>query len=97
MRVRDVRPVHIEDVLASIVRDNPYLSKRTIQRAKALLSGVFARAVALGVIDRNPVREIALPKTRTREKERHAYTPEEVGYPTLVSSFARDRPRKLLP
>jgi integrase len=80
MRVRDVRPMHIEDVLASIVRDNPKLSKRTVQRAKAMLSGVFTRAVALGLIDRNPVREITLPRTKSRESETHAYTPEEVEY-----------------
>jgi integrase len=80
LRVRDVRPMHIEDVLASIVRDNPKLSKRTLQRAKATLSGIFTRAVALGLIDRNPVREIGLPRTKSREKETHAYTPEEVEY-----------------
>src|ERR1700737_258514 len=40
-RVRDVRPVHIENVLVSILRENPALSKRTVQRAKALLSGIF--------------------------------------------------------
>jgi integrase len=80
LRVRDVRPVHIEDVLASIVRDNPKLSKRTLQRAKAMLSGIFTRAVALGLIDRNPVREIALPRTKSREEETHAYTPEEVEH-----------------
>jgi integrase len=80
LRVRDVRPMHIEDVLASIVRDNPKLSKRTLARAKAMLSGVFTRAVALGLIDRNPVREIALPRTKSREEETHAYTPAEVEY-----------------
>ena len=80
LRVRDVRPMHIEDALASIARDNPKLSKRTLQRAKATLSGLFTRAVALGLIDRNPVREIALPKTKSREKETYAYTPEEVEY-----------------
>jgi integrase len=80
LRVRDVRPMHIEDVLASIVRDSPKLSKRTLQRAKAMLSGIFTRAVSLGLIDRNPVREIALPRTKSREGETHAYTPEEVDY-----------------
>ena len=84
LRVRDVRPVHIEDVLTSIVRDNPKLSKRTVQRAKALLSGIFTRAVALGLIDRNPVREIALPKTKEREEETHAYAPEEVEHMLAV-------------
>src|SRR2546428_164586 len=54
VRVRDVRPVHIENVLVAIVRDNQALSKRTVQRAKALLSGIFTRAVALGFVDRNP-------------------------------------------
>jgi integrase len=80
LRVRDVRPMHIEDVLASIVRDNPKLSKRTLQRAKAMLSGLFTRAVALGLIDRNPVREITLPRTKSREVETYTYTPEEVEY-----------------
>jgi integrase len=78
MRVREVRPVHIESVLTSIVHANPTLSKRTVQRAKALLSGIFTRAVALGVVDRNPVTEIALPRTRGLEKEPYAYTSDEV-------------------
>jgi integrase len=78
MRVRDVRPVHIENVLTSIVHANPTLSKRTVQRAKALLSGVFTRAVALGVIDRNPVTEIVLPRTSALDKEPYAYTSDEV-------------------
>jgi hypothetical protein len=34
LRVRDVRLMHIEDVLASIVRDNPKLSKRTLRARK---------------------------------------------------------------
>lgn len=45
-----------------------------------MLSGIFARAVALGLLDRNPVREIALPRIKTREKETHAYTPKAVEY-----------------
>jgi integrase len=78
VRVRDVRPVHIENVLVTIVRDNPALSKRTVQRAKALLSGIFTRAVALGLIDRNPVTEVGLPRITTREREMYAYTPDEI-------------------
>jgi integrase len=78
MRVRDVRPMHIENVLVSIVRTNPELSSRTVQRAKALLSGICTRAVAAGLIDRNPVREVTLPKTKKKASEMYAYTTEEV-------------------
>jgi integrase len=78
MRVRDVRPVHIESVLQSIVHANPTLSKRTVQRAKALLSGIFTRAVALAVIDRNPETEIVLPRTRALDEEPYAYTSDKV-------------------
>jgi integrase len=78
MRVRDVRPVHIESVLQSIIHANPTLSKRTVQRAKALLSFIFTRAVALGVINRNPVTEIVLRRKSALDEEPYAYTSDEV-------------------
>ncbi len=78
VRVRDVRPVHVENVLVGIVHNNPALSKRTVQRAKALLSGIFTRAVALGLIDRNPVMEVGLPRINSQESEMYAYTPDEI-------------------
>lgn len=55
-RTRDV-----QNLLNGIAHDHPNLSKASLQRIKALLSGIFRHSVNAGFREGNPVRDVLLP------------------------------------
>jgi hypothetical protein len=49
LRLRDCRTAHGQRLLATIAKDNPNLSHKTLLRLKSFLSGVFKHARAEGI------------------------------------------------
>ncbi len=56
-RTRDV-----QNLLNGIASDHPNLARSSLQRIKALLSGIFRHSVVAGFREGNPVRDVLLPR-----------------------------------
>jgi integrase len=68
---------HLQRLLGGIATDHD-LSRETLKHIKALLSGVFRHAVAAGLREHNPVRDVLLPKSNKAKKPTPVYTLEEI-------------------
>ncbi len=80
LRLRDVRPTHVEAVLREAARpgeDGKRLSSTSIRRIHATLSSALASAVRRRLINYNPAANIDLPKA-SKPKVR-PWEPEELG------------------
>ena len=64
-RLRDVTPAVVAGVKADLTREG--VGAATIHKALAIVSGMFRQAVIWDRVDRNPVREIKLPRA-TRQR-----------------------------
>lgn len=77
VRLRDFKTVDAANLLTAFA--NKGWGRRSLQHAKSLLSGIFAYAKNLGVIDGvNPVQGTIIPRKATPPAETHASPPEEV-------------------
>jgi len=76
LRVTDFRTMHGRQILDAITAKHE-VSTATLQHVKFFLSGVFVLAMNLGLSDRNPMTDVALPKARG-SRETHAYSKDEV-------------------
>ncbi|HTC61570.1 MAG TPA: site-specific integrase [Candidatus Saccharimonadales bacterium] len=77
MTLRQFRTVDGEQLLAKIARDTA-LGRNSLKRIKSFLSGVFAQAKRLGILDSvNPVHGVSIPRGKEAE-ETYAYTIEEI-------------------
>jgi integrase len=75
--LRDFRPVNGTRLLEAIHRDHG-LGRKSLRHCKALLSSVFAHAIAEGALDGiNPVIGSRIPIEADGPAESHAYTSEE--------------------
>jgi integrase len=61
MPLWEYRTVDVQNLLNGIAYDHPKLAKASLQRIKALLSGIFRHAVTAGFREGNPVRDVLLP------------------------------------
>jgi integrase len=78
LTLRDFRTVDATNLLELIHRQTG-IGRKHLHHIKALLSGVFRRAISQGVIDGpNPVRESEIPRSAHGSKETRAATVEEV-------------------
>ena len=64
-RLRDVTPAVVAGLKADLTREG--VGAATIHKALAIVSGMFRQAVIWDRVDRNPVREIKLPRA-TRQR-----------------------------
>jgi integrase len=77
LTLRQFRTVHGEQLLAIIARDSG-LSRNSLKRIKSFLSGVFAQAKRLGILDSvNPMHGVSIPQGKEAE-ETYAYSLEEI-------------------
>ena len=77
IRLRDFRTVDAANLLNALTTKG--WGRRSLQRAKSLVSGIFTYAKNLGVLDGvNPVRDAIVPRKAAAPAETHATTPEEV-------------------
>jgi integrase len=53
------------------------LNRNTLSHVRALMSGIFSHATSLGLIDRNPIRDVKVLAKVRAPKLRVAYTPKE--------------------
>lgn len=91
MRVRDVRTVHIQQVMNSLEAEHgKTLSHVTYNWLKVTLSSIFAEAVRNGYLDANPVRSVLTPKGKRRGRKTHAYSLAEILQ--HFTAFAGDAP-----
>lgn len=91
MRVRDVRPVHVQQVMNSLEAEHgKKLSHATYQWLKVTMSSIFAEAVRNGYLDMNPVRSVLTPKGKRRGRKTHAYSLAEILQ--HFTAFAGDAP-----
>jgi integrase len=86
-----LRPEHIQSYFNSYKKKNgepPALS--TLKQHKCILSGALGQAVKNGLITRNPVDALSLPKTKSAGKKKvHAFTPDEQR--ALLTQFNEHR------
>jgi integrase len=80
--LRDVQPFHVQRWLDDIAArdktaDGLNLTKETLKHIKSFLSGVFKRAIQLGLISLNPVANTSVPPGR-RSEETEFYTLNEI-------------------
>jgi site-specific recombinase XerD len=59
-RTRDV-----QKIMDGVGSDHPKLAKASLQRTKALLSGIFRHSIRAGFREGNPVRDVFLPRRMT--------------------------------
>ena len=79
LRLRDIRTVHIQKLIASIPTRFPHLSHRTLTRVKTFLSSAFKHAKREGILDgENPVRDVSVPG-KPRKFKAPTYTMQEFG------------------
>lgn len=82
------RTVDVQHLLNGIAKDNPKLSKATLQHVKAFLSGVFRHSIVAGLRDgNNPVTLALIPRTSAPGKQPGVYTFEEVNRALPVLKF----------
>jgi integrase len=78
LTLRDFRTVDATNLLELVHRQTG-VGRKHLHHIKALLSGVFRRAISQGVIDGpNPIREADIPRSANGPKETRAATVEEV-------------------
>ena len=74
MKIRDIRPMHLQEYLGKMSEQTP----RLCETVKGLLNSILNYATDNGIIDRNPLKAIFIPKhqrktgsalTREEEKE----------------------------
>ena len=92
MRVRDVRPMHVQAVMNALESEQGNrLTHTTYKWLKSSLSGIFSEAVRRGLLDSNPVsQKILIPKGRKRGRKTYAYSVEEIQQ--HLEAFAGDDP-----
>ncbi len=91
MRVRDVRTVHIQQVMNSLEDEHgKTLSHVTYNWLKVSMSSIFAEAVRNGYLNANPVRSVLTPKGKKRGRKTYAYSLAEIQ--RHLSVFAGDSP-----
>ena len=61
MELWQYRTCDVQNLLNGIGVDHPRLAKASLQRIKALLSGIFRHSVTAGFREGNPVRDALLP------------------------------------
>jgi integrase len=61
-RLRDVSPAVVHSVKAELLKER--VGAATVRKALALLSGMFRCAVEWDRVDRNPVRDVAMPSAK---------------------------------
>ncbi|MBP5308345.1 MAG: hypothetical protein J6Z34_04325, partial [Clostridia bacterium] len=73
MKIRDIRPMHLQEHLGKMSEQTP----RLCETVKGLLNSILNYAVDNGIIDRNPLKAIFIPKHQrktgsalTREEEK---------------------------
>lgn len=71
------RTVDCQAILNLVAREND-LTKTTLQRVKAFLSGVFRHAALSGIREGNPVRECVIPARSRPKGETYAYSLDEI-------------------
>jgi integrase len=69
---------HLQRLMGGIATDHD-LSTETLKHLKALLSGVFRHAVAAGLREHNPVRDVLLPKSHKAKQPTPVYTLTEIN------------------
>jgi integrase len=68
MKLSEITPAHVERLIADLRRDG--VGDPSILKATSVLSAIFSRAVANGLVQANPVRAVRKPRQRpTRRPE----------------------------
>jgi len=75
LKLIDVRPEHVVQVLDQLVRKGK--SKQTVRHVKGFMHRMFADAWRANRIEANPVDRVKLPKIREQRKERVILTDDE--------------------
>lgn len=80
VRIRDVRPVHIQNLLNAVEEEHgTKLAHGTYKTMKVTLSAIFTEARNLGLYDgTNPTTGVRIPKGRKHGRKRLAYSLEEI-------------------
>ena len=80
VRLRDVRPVHVQSVLSALgAKHGTTLAHSTYRTMKVTLSAIFTEARNLGLYDGvNPTTGVRVPKGRKHGRKRLAYSLEEI-------------------
>ncbi|MBB5064889.1 tyrosine recombinase XerC [Granulicella mallensis] len=80
LRLRDVRPMHIQNILNSIEDEHgTKLAHGTYKTMKVTLSAIFTEARNLGVYDgANPTTGVRIPKGKKHGRKRLAYSLDEI-------------------
>jgi integrase len=88
MRVRDVRPMHIQQVMDTLGDEHgSSLAHDTYKWLKVTLSSIFSEAVRRGLLDNNPVTQrILTPKGRKRGRKTYACSLSEIQQHLAVFS-----------
>jgi integrase len=88
-RVRDVRPVDIQQIINAIAEETT-LTKTTYRWLKVCMSAIFSEAVRCGLILANPVRSILTPKGKRKRRKTYAYSLDEIQQ--HFAAFAGEAP-----
>ena len=90
-RIRNCRPVDIQAVMNAIGDEYGMTRTHTTYKwIKTTLSAIFSEAVRCGIIDRNPVREVRVPKGKKKGRKTHACSLSEIR--SHFQAFAGDTP-----
>ena len=71
------RTVDVQDLLSLVAREND-LTKTTLQRVKAFLSGAFRHAALSGIREGNPVHECVIPAQSRPKGDTYAHSLDEI-------------------
>jgi integrase len=80
LRVRDTRPVHIQNLLNDVEDEHgTKLAHGTYKTMKVTISAIFTEARNVGLYDgTNPTTGVRIPKGRKHDRKRQAYSLEEI-------------------
>jgi integrase len=76
LRLKDITPVHIENLVKAKLEDKSQLSPKTVLNLLRLVQGIFSLAVDNDLVPRSPVRRKHVPHVPRSEKPR--WTREQV-------------------